>query len=93
MESKTLSLLHINGHTHTHCTNSLLCVSEVVTSLKSLPGVGPKVADCVAMMSCDKLDAVPIDTHVWSLAVRDYGLARARKSLTSTAYAEIGMYI
>ena len=42
------------------------------------------------MMSCDKLEAVPIDTHVWHIAVRDYGLAKASKSLTATAYAEIG---
>ncbi len=64
--------------------------SEVVTSLRTLSGVGPKVADCVAMMSCDKLEAVPIDTHVWSVAVRDYGLAKKNKSLTASAYKEIG---
>ncbi len=64
--------------------------SEVVTSLRTLSGVGPKVADCVAMMSCDKLEAVPIDTHVWSVAVSDYGLARKNKSLTAIAYKEIG---
>ncbi len=31
--------------------------------LLSLPGVGPKVADCVLLFSLDKLDAFPID--VW----------------------------
>ena len=62
-----------------------------MTSLQTLPGVGPKVADCVALFSCDKLEAVPVDTHVWSFAVKDYGLAKGIKSLTASAYREIGM--
>lgn len=27
-------------------------------------GIGPKIADCVALMSLDKLDAFPVDTHI-----------------------------
>lgn len=68
-----------------------ICV-EVVTSLQTLPGVGPKVADCIAMMSCDKFEAVPIDTHVWKIATRDYGLVQNSKSLTTSAYREIGRW-
>lgn len=37
--------------------------SEAHAALLELPGVGPKVADCVALMSLDKADAVPVDTH------------------------------
>ena len=33
------------------------------TALLEIPGVGPKVADCVALMSLDKAGAVPVDTH------------------------------
>lgn len=32
-------------------------------ALLKLQGVGPKVADCVCLMSLDKAEAVPIDTH------------------------------
>ena len=32
--------------------------------LLQLTGVGPKVADCICLMSLDKHDVVPIDTHV-----------------------------
>uniref|UniRef100_A0A452GNS7 DNA-(apurinic or apyrimidinic site) lyase n=1 Tax=Gopherus agassizii TaxID=38772 RepID=A0A452GNS7_9SAUR len=42
--------------------------------LCALPGVGAKVADCVCLMALDKAEAVPVDTHVWQIARRDYGL-------------------
>jgi len=37
--------------------------AEAKNALLSLPGVGPKVADCVLLFSLDKLEAFPID--VW----------------------------
>lgn len=38
--------------------------------LCTLLGVGRKVADCVSLFGLDKLDAVPVDTHVWRIARR-----------------------
>lgn len=58
-------------------------------ALQELPGVGPKVADCVCLMGLGKLEAVPIDTHIMRVAVRDYGLKLPR-SLTSRAYSAVG---
>jgi len=40
------------------------------SALVSLPGVGPKVADCISLFSLDHLDVVPVDTHVWQMAVK-----------------------
>lgn len=40
--------------------------------LLSLAGVGPKVADCVCLMGLGWAEAVPVDTHVWQIAQRDY---------------------
>ena len=37
---------------------------EVRRGLCELPGVGPKVADCVALFSLDQAGTVPVDTHV-----------------------------
>jgi N-glycosylase/DNA lyase len=36
---------------------------EAHAALLELSGVGPKVADCVCLMSLDKMEAVPVDTH------------------------------
>ena len=55
--------------------------------------VDVQVADCICLMSLDKMEAVPVDTHVWQLAVREYrlsGLSNS-KSLTDAIYKQIGM--
>lgn len=60
------------------------------SELKRLPGVGPKVADCVCLMGLDKLEAVPVDTHVLRIAERDYGLKKEGKSLSVNYYQRVG---
>lgn len=37
----------------------------VQEQLQILPGVGRKVADCVALFSLDQAGAIPVDVHVW----------------------------
>ncbi|CAG6021615.1 unnamed protein product [Menidia menidia] len=65
---------------------------EARDALRTLPGVGTKVADCVCLMSLDKPEAVPVDTHVWQIAKRDYKYAanNGQKSLTDKLHKEIG---
>ncbi|XP_067125601.1 N-glycosylase/DNA lyase [Centruroides vittatus] len=61
--------------------------------LLQLPGVGGKVADCVCLMSLDKSEAVPIDTHVWQIATRDYlPHLKTKKTMTDKIYLEIGNF-
>ena len=63
----------------------------VQSELLTLMGVGPKVADCVALFSLDKADVIPVDTHVWDVAVRDYDPSlQHHKSLTSSVYESVG---
>ncbi|CAO2046149.1 unnamed protein product [Urochloa humidicola] len=38
---------------------------EVIEALCTLPGVGPKVAACIALFSLDQSHAIPVDTHFW----------------------------
>ncbi len=59
--------------------------------LQSLPGVGRKVADCVAVFSLDQSESIPVDVHVWDIAVRDYDPAlHTALSLTPVIYEQVG---
>lgn len=80
---------------HPEGTLSLVRLREVSyqdahKALLQYVGVGPKVADCVCLMSLDKHDCVPVDTHVWQIAQRDYKFGRNYKTLTKTAYEAVG---
>ncbi|EXJ95217.1 N-glycosylase/DNA lyase [Capronia coronata CBS 617.96] len=60
---------------------------EAHQSLLELQGVGPKVADCVCLMGLGWGEAVPVDTHVWQIAQRDYKFGRGKhSSLTKATY-------
>lgn len=56
--------------------------------LLRLVGVGPKVADCICLMSLDKHDIVPVDTHVLQIAVRDYQFKKP-KVMNAKLYHEV----
>ncbi|KAG9248851.1 DNA glycosylase [Calycina marina] len=59
--------------------------------LLHLQGVGPKVADCVCLMGLGWGESVPIDTHVWQFAQRDYKFGKGKhKSLTKSTYDAVG---
>ncbi|KAH8676719.1 DNA glycosylase [Tricladium varicosporioides] len=59
--------------------------------LLELQGVGPKVADCVCLMGLGWGEAVPVDTHVWQIAQRDYKFGKGKhKSLTKATYDAVG---
>ncbi|KAF2836232.1 hypothetical protein M501DRAFT_996955 [Patellaria atrata CBS 101060] len=55
--------------------------------LLALKGVGPKVADCVCLMGLGWGESVPVDTHVWQIAQRDYKFGKGKNSsLTKATY-------
>lgn len=59
--------------------------------LVTLQGVGPKVADCVCLMGLGWGEAVPVDTHVWQIAQRDYKFGKGKhSSLTKATYDAVG---
>lgn len=43
-------------------------LQNTIEALTTLPGVGPKVAACIALFSLDQHHAVPVDTHVWKVS-------------------------
>lgn len=45
-------------------------------------------------MSLDKAEAVPVDTHVWQIAKRDYKYAdgKGQKTITEKLQRDIGLF-
>ncbi|QRV86709.1 N-glycosylase/DNA lyase [Ceratobasidium sp. AG-Ba] len=82
---------------HEEPLGSLLALRKLPTSearekLLELHGVGPKVADCILLMSLDKAEVVPVDTHVQQIATKMYGFksrAGQSKSMNPKLYSEI----
>lgn len=56
-------------------------------------GVGRKVADCILLMSLDKCEVIPVDTHVHQIAVKYYQFSRngtkGKTTMTPKLYEEI----
>lgn len=73
-------------------SNSVPTYKTTHEQLLSLAGVGPKVADCVCLMGLGWGEAVPVDTHVWQIAQRDYKLSTKGKTKTfsKVLYDEVG---
>lgn len=66
--------------------------AEAKAELMSVRGIGPKVADCVALFALDKDEAVPVDTHVRQLALELYMPDLKAKTLTANTYNRIANY-
>jgi N-glycosylase/DNA lyase len=65
---------------------------QVQEKLCEFHGVGRKVADCVSLFSLKQDSAIPVDVHVWQIAVRDYdtdNILKEAKSLTPTIYQHV----
>jgi N-glycosylase/DNA lyase len=65
---------------------------EAHRALTGLPGVGNKLADCIALFALGHGSAVPVDTHVWQAMTRDVFPDWRGKSLTDQRYRAIGDY-
>lgn len=59
---------------------------ELQRELMTLTGVGPKLADCIALYGLHRDDVTPIDTHLWQALTRLYFPEWHGASLTSARY-------
>ncbi|XP_050071274.1 N-glycosylase/DNA lyase [Anopheles maculipalpis] len=57
--------------------------------LLSLPGIGPKVADCICLMSLGHLQAIPVDTHVFQLAKHYLPTLAKSQNVTDRQYVTV----
>ena len=68
---------------------------ETKRQLMKYQGIGPKIADCVALMSLDKLDAFPVDTHIKKAVQTRYfgdGKPPSNNSMVQWAQQRFGPY-
>lgn len=63
---------------------------EARKALAGLPGIGPKIADCICLFGLGHDEAVPLDTHVHRAAVSLVAPDLAGRSLTAKTYRELG---
>lgn len=91
---ETMKILEsLGGEQYLHDLRETNDPIQVQEKLIQFCGVGRKVADCVALFSLRQCDAIPVDTHVWNIARRDYdtneSLMKA-KSMTPGVYKQTG---
>lgn len=74
--TETLKMLQndLNGVSLASYFNALkeMDLKRAERSLMQFPGVGPKVAQCILLLSLDHLSAVPVDTHVLKMTRQMY---------------------
>ncbi len=63
---------------------------EAHAALRPIPGIGPKLADCIALFGLHHIDAAPVDTHLWQAACRHYFPEWRGKALTDVRYRAVG---
>ncbi|KAI0664622.1 DNA glycosylase [Cubamyces menziesii] len=68
-----------------------MSTADARTELLKFVGVGRKVADCILLMSLDKREVIPVDTHVHQIATKHYGLKGGSKTanMTPKLYDEV----
>lgn len=75
----------------TNATEITPSYKEAHEELLALTGVGPKVADCVCLMGLGWGESVPVDTHVWQIAQRDYKMGKTKsKTFNKAMYDAVG---
>ncbi|KAF4576750.1 8-oxoguanine glycosylase ogg1 [Pleurotus pulmonarius] len=67
---------------------------EAREELLKFVGVGRKVADCVLLMSLDKKEVIPVDTHVHQIASKYYSISstsgkKPKTNMTPKLYDEV----
>lgn len=70
--TKTIQQIHEMGNIEWFKQLKLLPYFEAKEELLKLCGIGPKVADCICLMSLNHYGSVPVDTHIFKVAQKYY---------------------
>ncbi|GAA5984687.1 hypothetical protein JCM11641_004562 [Rhodosporidiobolus odoratus] len=69
-------------------------IADAREKLLEFKGVGRKVADCVLLFGLGWAETVPVDTHVFHIAIRDYGFPATRTtSLTPALHDRVAEHL
>lgn len=60
--------------------------------LVSIPSIGPKLADCIALFGFGCRESIPVDTHMWKVATRLYFPHYAGTPLSPHKYEEFATF-
>ena len=66
---------------------------EAHAELVTFRGIGPKLADCIALFALHHTSAVPIDTHLWQAATRLYFPQWEGAAITDVRYRAVSVHI
>lgn len=62
-------------------------------ALMSFRGIGPKLADCIALFALHHTCAVPVDTHLWHAATRLYFPEWESAAITDLKYKAVSAHV
>ena len=65
---------------------------ECIDTLLTINGVGPKVADCIALFAYDHMEAFPIDARIGKVLKERYGQEGSYRKLSEFARNKFGRY-
>lgn len=65
---------------------------ECVRELVRLPGVGPKVADCVSVFSLEQMEAFPVDVRIRRAVSELYGMQGSYRQVSRAARERFGRW-
>ena len=65
---------------------------DCVAELKRHPGIGDKVADCIALFSLDHLDAFPVDVRIKRVLEESYGQTGTYRRMREFGRERFGRY-
>lgn len=65
---------------------------ELTQELQTISGVGPKVADCVALFGYGRLEAFPVDVRIRNILSRRYGVEGGYARTSAFGRSRFGRY-
>lgn len=75
------------------CQLKLATYAEAHRELLSISGIGPKLADCVALYGLHHMEAVPVDTHLWQTVTSRFLPDLSGTSLTPQRHRLVGEFL